>query len=290
MKESGIKYGLVNLAVMATTAYVFVTSYGDIKSVFYRKDIPYIAVVLSAAGVVHLIKAGRLYLVLYGTGIDASVYIREYCKVTPVSMAVPFKAGEFFRLFCYGWQLGNPLKGAIIVLLDRFMDTAALVTMIFLVWIFNGGKITLFTYLLVVFLIFVLLIYYIFPGVQSFWRKYILRARATEKRLSILKMLNRLQLLYRETRSVSKGRGVILYVMSALAWSIELGSLVVLNGISGEGELSQTISGYLSSAMGAGVSVELRQFIFLSVILMILVYLVMEGMELLQRRKRKGWE
>ena len=103
-------------------------------------------------------------------------------------------------------------------------------------------------------------------------------------------MLNRLQLLYRETRSVSKGRGVILYVMSALAWSIELGSLVVLNGISGEGELSQTISGYLSSAMGAGVSVELRQFIFLSVILMILVYLVMEGMELLQRRKRKGWE
>lgn len=151
MKESGIKYGLVNLAVMATTIYVFVTSYGDIKSVFYGKDILYIAVVLSAAGVVHLIKAGRLYLALYGTGIDASIYIREYCKVTPVSMAVPFKAGEFFRMFCYGWQLDNPLKGAIIVLLDRFMDTAALVTMIFLVWLFNGGRVTLFTYLLVVF-------------------------------------------------------------------------------------------------------------------------------------------
>lgn len=285
MKKGGDNYNFVNLTVAIVTTGIFISTYGNVKLIFQNRDIRHIFILLAAVCTMHLIKAARLYLVLYGTGIELSVYIKMYCKITPVSMVFPFKTGEFFRMFCYGRQINNLLKGAVIILLDRFMDTIALVTMIFLVWIFNGGNITLFTYLLLLFLAFALLIYFVFPGVHSFWKKYILKAKATEKKLAMLKILNSLDLVYQEIRNVSKGRGMILYFMSLLAWAMEIGGLAVVNEISGEGEISQTISAYLLSAMGTNGSIELRQFVFLSVILLMIIYLIMKGLEILQGRK-----
>lgn len=168
------------------------------------------------------------------------------------------------------------------------MDTLALIAMIFLVWMFNGGNITFFIYLLLLFLVCILLAYFAFPGIYGFWKKYILKARATEKRLALLRILDSLNLVYREITDVSKGRGLILCFISFLAWAVEIGSLAMLNGISGEGELSQIISAYLLSAVGAGTSTELKQFVFLSVLLMITLYFVMKGLEVLKERGVPG--
>lgn len=285
LKKDRTGYNWINGIVILAALGIFICIYGNTGSVFQGRDIRHVLVLLAAAFMVHLIKAGRLYLALYGTGIGFPDSLKIYCKVTPVSMVLPFKLGEFFRMYGYGEQLDDPLKGIIIILLDRFMDTMALVAMIFLVWIFNGGNITFFTYLLLLFLVCVLLAYFAFPGVYGFWKKYILKARATERRLAMLRVLDSLDLVYQEITDVSKGRGIILCFLSFLAWAVEIGSLVILNGISGEGELSQIISSYLLSAVGAGRSAELKQFVFLSVLLMIVMYFVLKGLEV---RKGRG--
>ena len=288
MKKDRAGYNWINGIVILAALGIFICIYRNTGSVFQGRDIRHVLVLLAAALMVHLIKAGRLYLALYGTGMGASEYIKIYCKVTPVSMVLPFKLGEFFRMYGYGKQLDDILKGIIIILLDRFMDTLALTAMIFLVWMFNGGNITFFTYLLLLFLVGILLAYFAFPGVYGFWKKYILKARATERRLALLRILDSLDLVYREITDVSKGRGLILCFISFLAWAAEIGSLAILNGISGEGELSQIISAYLLSAVGAGTSTELKQFVFLSVILMITMYFVMKGLEVLKGRGVPG--
>ncbi len=288
MEKDRTRYNWINGIVILAALGIFICIYGNIRSVFLGRDMRHVLVLLAAAFMVHLIKAGRLYLALYGTGIGGSEYIKIYCKVTPVSMVLPLKLGEFFRMYGYGKQLDDLLKGIIIILLDRFMDTLALIAMIFLVWIFNGGKITFFIYLLLLFLVCILLAYFAFPGIYGFWKKYILKARATEKRLALLRILDSLNLVYREITDVSKGRGLILCFISFLAWAAEIGSLAMLNGISGEGELSQIISAYLLSAVGAGTSTELKQFVFLSVLLMITLYFVMKGLEVLKERGVPG--
>jgi hypothetical protein len=181
-------------------------------------------------------------------------------------------------MYCYGNQLGNVFKGIVIVLLDRFMDTIALVTMILLVWVFNGGYIATFVYVLLIFLFIALLGYFVFPGVYKFWKKYLLKAKATEHKLALLKMLDAFNFVYQEITSVSKGKGVILYFLSLIAWAVEIGSLALIKGITGEGKLSQTTSRYLSSAMDAAdITIELKQFIFVSVILLIVMYAVIKG-------------
>ena len=77
---------------------------------------------------------------LYDIQLGLKVCLSTYCKVTPVSIILPFKMGELYRMYCYGRQSGIVLRSVVIILLDRFMDTAALVTVITLIWIFDGGR------------------------------------------------------------------------------------------------------------------------------------------------------
>lgn len=224
-------------------------------------------------------------MALYGYGVNLISYMKTYCKVTPVSVVIPFKLGEFFRMYCYGNQLGDGLKGIVIILLDRFMDTIALVTAILLGWAFNGGQITAFVYLLLVFLVFVLLLYFVYPGVYKFWKRYLLRAKASKRKLAVLKMLETLNKIYCEIENVAKGKGIILYFMSLLAWGVEIGSLTLLQGISKDGEVSQIILDYLASAMSGNQSIELKQFVIKSVVLLIVLYLVIKAGEMILGKK-----
>ena len=158
-------------------------------------------------------------------------------------------------------------------------------TVILLVGIFGGGHMTSFIFLFLVFLTFVLFIYFVFPGICEFWRKYLLRAKATEQRLAVLEMLKTFNMIYQEIENVAKGKGVILYFISLLSWGIEIGSVAVLNGILKEGELSAMISGYLISAMNGHPTFELQQFVFISISLLTVSYFVLKIITVLYEKK-----
>jgi len=285
VRENKLRYICVNVIVILVTAVLFVIEYRTVSELFQNSGWMQLVILVLAVIFVHAIKATRLYLALYGADVNWRTYLKTYCKVTPVSMVFPFKLGEFFRMYCYGKHLGSGLKGIVIVLLDRFMDTIALITMILSIRIFMGGALTSFTYWLLLFLGIALLVYFVFPGVYGFWKKYLLRAKATENKLRALKMLDGLQLIYREIVNVTKGRGMILYVLSLMAWSVEIGCIVLLKQIAGEEQLGQAILTYLASAMNVEQSTELRQFVFASVILMIMLYGIIKLAELFRGKK-----
>lgn len=285
MKRQKKHYNLINLIVILGVLVCFVYEYKDVGEIFQNETFIKILIVVLTVIIVHVVKSGRLYLALYGSEISVLDYLKIYCKVTPVGLVFPYKLGEFFRMYCYGKQLKNILKGIIIVLLDRFMDTMALVTMIFLIHFVEKGSIPLFTYVLLLFLIFSILAYYVFPGVYDFWKKFFLKSKATERRLAILRILDTLNRIYQEIRGVSKGRGMILYIMSLVAWMAEIGSIAVLNRLSGEVDLNKKISGYLTSALSGAKTSELMRFIFVSVILMISTYVVIKIVEVATRKR-----
>lgn len=290
MEKVEIRYGFFNIIILILTTCIFIYEYKNINEIFYNKKNIYILIMILTVLMVHIIKAGRLYLALYGLNISFLTYMKMYCKTTPVSVLFPFKIGEIFRMYCYGKNLENILRGVVVVVLDRFMDTVALITMIFLMWIFNKRVINSYVYILLVFLILVLLVYFIFPSIYKFWKKYILRSKATERKLIILKFLDILNLIYQETMNVSKGRGTILYFMSLMAWGVEIGSIIILNNLFEKGEFSQKVSVYLTSAISENQSIELRQFIFISVFFMIVSYIGVKIVELLSIERRGGDE
>lgn len=286
MKKKSLVYNWINILVLFAAALIFFLNY-SINDVFQGVQMMHIVVVIATVVMVHFLKALRLYLALYGADISPSAYAKTYCKVTPVSILIPFKLGEFFRMYCYGHQAGNMLKGIVTVLMDRFMDTIALVTMIVVMWLASGETIIPLVYLLVVFLVIIILMIIVFPGLYSYWKKYLLRANGTPRKLKALKFLDTMNRVYLEIMNVSRGRGIILYVLSLLAWAVEIGSIVLLDTVTGIGNgLSNKISEYLKSALVGSQTIELKRFVLISVILMIVIYLFVKLMDVTKSERK----
>lgn len=288
MRNREYRYRLINFSVISVSVLLFIYNYQNVTALFYNTDFPRIFIIFMTVLLVHLIKVGRLYLALYGTEITLSSHVKIYCKVTPVSVILPFKLGELFRMYCYGRRIENNLKGTVTILLDRFMDSIALVSILLLTWILNGGHVIPFVYVLIIFLAFVMIAYLVFPGIYGFWKKWILCSQATKRKLVFLRILDSLNMIYREIEDVIKGRGILLYVMSMAAWAVEIGSIVIQSGWPDRAFLNQKIYEYLLSAMGQGRSVMLRQFIYISIMLLMITYVVIKTLEFLPGEKRKG--
>lgn len=275
MKKKSIFYNIVNILLLLVSAvYIYLNYVGE--SVFGSTGILNILIVFFSVVIVHSLKAVRLYFALYGVDISFMDYLKIYCKVTPVSILLPFKSGELFRMYCYGIQTGNMLKGIITVVLDRFMDTIALLTLIITMLAFYGGERSLLLYVLIFFIIFVMIIISVFPGTYRYWTKTLLRSNATARKIRALKLLDNLNLIYVEISDKIKGRGIILYVLSLLAWGVEIGSMSLVFNLNGGTDLGGKITEYLSSALVGDQSVELKQFVFISVILMIFIYILVK--------------
>ena len=265
-------YNIINSFVLGITAIWFIYRFYDIQGIFVKSTPISVVSIMGTALLIYGIKFCRLYLALYDAQLGLEICLTTYCKVTPISIILPFKVGEFFRIYCYGRQIGSLLKSVVIILLDRFMDTAALVTAIALVWIFYGERPSVFIYFFLIFLILSVCFYFVFPGIYRFWTRYLLCAKASEHKIWVLKTLESIHTLYSEIENVVKGRGMILYFLSLAAWGIEISNITLINYMTGGNHTGVVISEYLLSAMSRRQSPEFDQFVFISVIGFVLLF------------------
>ena len=274
-----IVYIAINIIIALIIAFIFIKNY-DIRILYNLKQ--NLIIFIISIIMVYIIKAIRLYLILYRTGIKKTEYIKTFCKVTPVSIILPLKIGEFFRIYCYGYLINNWIKSTVIILIDRFADTAALVTVMVFI-LFSGTHFTIFIYLLCLFLLFLLFLYKNFPNFYSFWKNYCLSEKATPGTLKALKYLEIANNLYTDIRSIIHGNGIILYVLSVLAWVIEIFNLIFITKSDSQHNIDNKISEYLLSTINLGNSIELRQFIIISIIICLTVYIIIKIAELIKK-------
>ncbi|PPK83539.1 lysylphosphatidylglycerol synthase-like protein [Lacrimispora xylanisolvens] len=274
-KKKNTAYYLTNIVMLCVILGIFAIRYKNVSRLFERDTALSNVVLLLSVLIVHGIKAIRLYFALYGHDISLRRYFKTYCKVTPISVLLPFKLGEFFRMYCYGKEIGNILKGIVIVLLDRFMDTLALLMILLIIISINGGTINGFAAALLIFLMMAIFIYFIFPSFYHFWKKYLLNAKASEHKLWGLRTLKNIQALYSEIEQVIRGRGIILFGVSLIAWGVELSSVLLINKAYLSENGYPVLMEYLMSAMSSGKSQDLSKFVFVSALMFIAFYFIM---------------
>lgn len=282
MNFNKIRYDIINIFIFLMSLILICINYKDISTLFRLTSIYNIMVILVTVLFVHGLKAIRLYFTLYDSRIGFVNYLKVFCKVTPISLILPYKLGDFFRIYCYGNIIKDYPKAFIIVLIDRFMDTLGLLIMIILMFAFNDMSIPKIALVLLIFLCTLLLLLIAYPGVHKFWRKKLLSSRATERKYNFLKLLDYTNSLYVEIKNVCSGKGVIIFFLSLFAWIIEIWSITLK---SNEG-INIVISNYLSAAVGIGNSNELRIFVFVSICIMILIYLISKGVSLMNNGRK----
>ncbi len=283
VKERKYLYYCINSVVLITAAFLFVTGYVIPDKIFLQRSMLYVIVVVLDTLIIHVVKAMRLYIILYGNVSDPDGFTRTYCKVAPVCVLLPFKLGDFFRMYCYGILVDNVPKGIVSVLLDRFMDTIALICMIMMGVIFANSHLNRLHFAMIIFLVIIFLVYMAFPSLYRFWNKFLLRLDADEQKLTMLRFLDAMKRIHAEVSSVSRGRGIILFFLSILSWVFELGRLVLVNNIIGE-EILIKINEYLQAALGQGTSTEIRELTYISVVVTFLLYCVLKVKKILLKR------
>lgn len=276
-------YEVVNFVTLGLAGVFFLVFYEDGTDILKS---PAVVILIVTAILVHFIKALRLYIAFYGRGLSFGEYIIQYCKVIPVSMILPLKLGDLFRAYCYGYKIRNYFAGALILLMDRFVDSLALVTVVLLMNITVGCEITVVFYVVLVFLLFVILCYQLFPEMYLYWKKYFLLAKASGRRNGILRYLERLNVVYQEVAELVKSRGVALYMLSFFSWAIEIGGLLLSNWLILHQQIKGIAAEYLKAALTGRQSEYLKQFVMINMILLFTVYLMFTCLE--YREKGRG--
>lgn len=266
-------YATINVVILLTSVLLFMFVNSGDEAIWRGSSVWSILIMLIIAVLVHVVKVIRLYLVLYGNAVSWTEHLKQYCKVIPVSMILPFKLGEIFRIYCYGYQLENYFKGLVVILLDRFMDTLALVTLFFFINVISRAWFTLIFYILMGVLITIMICYLLFPGTYSYWKGYFLKIRASKQNIRLLKIMDKMNEAYSEITVLLKGRSAILYSLSLAAWIVEISGLLLCNRVLGFSQTTTVMSEYLSATLWGNESVYLKQFILISIVLMLTVYL-----------------
>lgn len=269
-------YQIINIIVLFVTLAIFMYGYktAALRMTGYQGG--YLVILFAVVVIVNIIKAVRFYFILAGDAvITRGEFIKQYCKTVPVSVLLPLKSGELFRIFCYGHQIRNMFMGVVYVILDRFFDTIALLVLIGIITFTTGQQLSIIAVILIAFVLLALVLFFVFPKICEYWKKYLLVKKATESTLKYLKTVSIVEKVCKKIQDVIRGKGAIVFFMSFVAWMTELfGAYIIDRLYIGKAD-SGFFENYLLSAIGTRTSSQLDAFVIGTIVVLIICYVVM---------------
>lgn len=249
--------GVMSIIMLLHYVKTYVT-----EDYFNEPIIFYISIFLLAL-IVHVLKAVRVFIVLFGESFDKKRFTFCYIKTAIVNLLLPFKSGELYRGYSVGKLVGSYSTGYIMVLLDRFVDTLALICIIIVAGLIEGFSITTLYLCLAAFLLFAILVYWIFKPLYQYWNHFLVFRKSSNHTLWGLKFLQLCKQIYENVQSVVRGRFAIVFALSLAAWCAEVLGMMSL----AEYTDSFGMATYLEDIMSGELSVLSTSFVLMSIIL-----------------------
>ncbi|MCR4890662.1 MAG: flippase-like domain-containing protein [Lachnospiraceae bacterium] len=183
----------------------------------------------------HTAKFIRLYLVLMEEKrLPILQTLGLYARTTFVNLLIPFKLGEFYRIFEVFLFTGSGKVGVSCVAVDRFFDTAALLAIILPFELLFVGRLSLFPLLLFVGLIILLFLYLSFQPSYRYLNRYFICRKRSQRALGALKALDLANDWFQYVRRLVSGRSPLILLSSFFGWGMEFLALKVFAGLFGE--------------------------------------------------------
>jgi uncharacterized protein (TIRG00374 family) len=241
----------------------------------------YLIIIFITAISVHMMKALRLYIILFGNQFSLSCYIQRYIKTATLNLLLPFKTGEIYRGYCIGEMIGSYADGYIIVIFDRFVDTLALISIVLISTIIADFEISAVYAILTLFLIVIILIYILFLPLKDYWNNFLIFKKSSKNTLKGLHIIKTAENAYKNINDVVKGRFIILCFLSLVAWGLEIGSLFLVGQ-----ELEKTSLGiYLTDILKGTLN---SNNIVYTICCFIFFVIVETGLVIVSKRRNKN--
>lgn len=274
MKENKKIYNLVNIVVFALSFIILITYCSKHINLI---NMNLIILFFTIFVFISIIKFARLYLIFLEEKIPLNRFIRLYIKTTFVNILIPFKLGEFFRMYCFGREIKNYYKGILGIILDRFVDTIVLLIIIIPMEVIYTGKVSLVSIIMIAFVTLILLFLIFMPSTYKYLNKYIMTSKSNRMSIKTLRILEKINQIHKNGMELLRGRIPLLLIMSGLAWILEYNLINIMANLE-IGEFDYNIfSQYLNSAFMPDANIVLVNYMCMSSIIfgiaVLIVYL-----------------
>lgn len=217
----------------------------------------YLAILSCSTWYANLVKALRLYILLFGRKFTATAYAMQYIKTAFVSLLLPMKTGELYKGYCMGQMVGSMSDGYAVILLDRFLDTLALVSVVFASVIFWRTKLASVYIIFAAFLILLMIAYGMFQPLYQYWNHFLIFHKNSEHALAGLAFLEACRHSFAGIRRLVRGRFAVLYLISVSAWAVEIAVIFAGSPNRDSDWLSNYLTNLLSGTFQPDTSVYL---------------------------------
>ena len=271
MKSERIIYNIVNI-IFLVISILLVNYTGIIDMNFSISELIVLAILFV---IIHLFKFIRIYFLLLEEGISLKRRIKIYIKTTFVSIVLPYKLGELFKMYSYGYETKNYAKGIISVLMDKFFDAVILCLVLVPYGMIQNGHISSLTYILLAFIIVILVVYLSFESTYYYLNKFFIIKNKSKKGLFALNMLEKLNGIYISAKEMIHGRYVVLLCLTAIIWTTEALFIYIMSGFMNIKTEFVTIINYISDAFFGINNILFNNYIYLctAIFLVIMGYI-----------------
>lgn len=225
MKNKKIYY-MINFIFMCATLYILLFANKYNKIVVTPKNVVLLVIIFL---LIHVFKCFRQYLLLIEEGIHINEFIILYIRSTFCSMILPYKIGELYKAYLYGYKINNYIKGFIAVIIDKFFDALFLLIICISFEVNNNLNLSAITWILLTFVILFVIIYFSFKQTYYYLNKHFMLHSNSKRTNFVLSWLERFYDIYKSVCHMIKGRELLLILFTILAWTFELILLKLLN-------------------------------------------------------------
>ena len=181
---------------------------------------------------IHVFKCLRQYFLLIESEVHIKGFVKTYVKTAIPSIILPYKIGELYRAYEYGYHLKDKVKGLITVIVDKFFDAIILLCVFVPYEYKKSANLSTVTLILLVFCISLLIVYTCFNATYYYLNKHFIKKSNANHNIVVLVFLEKSKELYNYVKSMIKDRMLLLTVLTIFAWSFEWLFVFILKGSS----------------------------------------------------------
>jgi len=169
----------------------------------------------------HLLRITRLYIIFIEKKFSFVQLLKVYTVTAWVSLVIPFKLGEIFRISEFSKMCRSFKMGFVSIWVERFFDSLLLVIIFISIIIYTDTVPYVLLLILVLFILFTLFIFLSFPISYTYTKQLALSQSQSNKGLHLLEFLESLKHYYSFAKKLVRGRFAVLFCITTIIWLVE---------------------------------------------------------------------
>ncbi len=201
----------------------------DFNNIFTENNFLNILFLITLYCLIHAIRIFRIYILLVEDKKKVKDFIKIYFTSTFVNNVLPFKIGEIYMILSFSRALKNIKNGIVLILLNRFFDALILLALSIVPAFMYGeySQYNIYVFLFV-FIFVAISIYISFEGTYKYFNRLILTKSKRPRGVAYLNILDKFNEIYNDIKHMIRGRGTILFSLSAIIWILEYNFVKVI--------------------------------------------------------------